>query len=195
VTMNVTQSVLNALCDVGRPIILRYVSADSCISSCNIGVQVLRQFNIRSHPIAVKFAAFNQKAHEFLLAGHPEWAKQERDGAYGVGAGYGHGPSDDAWDGHLVLVVRGRYLLDLSADQASRPNRGIHITPLWFILPVGGGFVRKIALTNEKGGTVSYEPDPANTSWRVAPDWKRSWDEPVREVTAAVRRTLKEAGV
>ena len=191
-----TDVVVDALCRVGRPIILRYASPDSCIASCRIGMDVLRMFGIRSHPIAVKAAVFNQKGHEFMDSGHPDWVRQGRDGAHSVGIGYG-GPDPRKWDGHLVLLVRGRLLLDLSIDQAARPDKGIYLHAFRTVLPTG--FLEQgsgLVVQNPEGGTISYELNLGNRSWKFAPDWREGrWDDVTHLVTVAVRQRLKEMAV
>lgn len=183
------ETVLRALCDVGRPLMLNWMGLDSCIAACRVGKAVLRRMRIHSSPLAVKVAAFNAKGHEFMLDGHPEWVKEQRDGAYALGAGYGPGPRSDAWNGHLVLVVGSSHLLDLSGDQLSRPAHGISVGPFFAPLPTQGfaALSEFIVWRNPGGGAVVYEADPENDAWKLAPDWDlERWMPLVEEVHRAV---------
>ena len=180
-----TVPILEALCARARPIILKYASIDSCIASTRIGMEVLRRLKIQSSPLAVKVVAFNKKGSEFMLAKHPEWVREQKDGAYGVGIGHGHGKGT-GWDGHLVLIVRDgtRYLLDLSIDQASRPQHGIVLTP--FYTPYTG---EPLTLEIPNGGAIIYETEPDNKEWKQAPDWNlKRWSNAVEEVLEALPR-------
>ncbi len=180
-----TVRTLETLCRVGRPTILGHgISVDSCIASTRIGVEALRRIGIAAGPTAVKVAAFNKEGHRAMVAGHPEWVREQRDGAYGIGIGY---PTDGpGWDGHLVITVERKWLLDLSIDQASRPEHGIVLKPFF----TRRAFTSKgvMLLRIPDGGALRYELDPDNKAYKHAPDWRLTkWGPIVKEIVAAIR--------
>lgn len=181
--------ILDSLCHVGRPVLLQFFRLDSCIASSNVVRQVLASYHVYSEAVPVKAYVVNAKGDEFLRQGHADWVREKREGAYAVGVGYG-GPDPDAWDGHLVLIVDHRYLLDMSADQLARPQYDILVTPL--IAKVDGVDLSRpksrLALGLEKGGVLLYEGDPDNQLFRRAPDWMR----PYRDVVRALSETLRQ---
>lgn len=183
--------ILDSLVHVGRPILLQYFSLDSCIASSNVSRQILWAHHIYAEAAPVKAYVVNAKGDEFLRKGHPEWVKGMRDGAYAVGVGYG-GPNPDKWDGHLVLVVDHRYLVDMSGDQFARPEYGIEVKPFYARLDGVDltGRKSRLALGLPNGGVLLYEGDPDNQLFRRAPDWLRPYREVVRDVSKALSQDL-----
>jgi hypothetical protein len=103
--------------------------ARSCIAATRIGLEVLRAFGVVGYPTPVTVAAFN-RAGWLAFQREPDQPVTESDipNAWAVGI-VGTGAVDQqtgSWDGHLVLHVN-RYLVDLSADQLSRPQRNLPV--------------------------------------------------------------------
>lgn len=165
-----TTRILDLLCKVGRPTMLKEgLALDSCIATCRIALEVLRRFRIPANPIAVKLLALNAKANKFMLGGHEDWVATQKHGSYSIGMGHGQGPDSQKWDGHLVLIVQRQWLLDLSIDQASRPEHGILTEPFYTRKAFNANDV--MLLRREQGTVLRYELDHENRYWKNAPDW------------------------
>jgi hypothetical protein len=186
------QALVAALAATARAEILRDFRADSCIVSTRIALEVLRRFGVGGYALSVRAMIANAPFLERLKggaappAGHEDalrWAAE--DGAWLIGLGFGEaGPG--RWPGHLVVIAERRWLVDLSLDQASRPQRSIVLRPL--VAVVGEPFLRgRKALEVPMGGSlVRYEAVPRDRSYRNAPDWDdpRRWAPAVQRIVA-----------
>lgn len=181
---------LSWLVSRGRPLILEHFSADSCLASTRIAVEVLEAFGYRARPLPGSLRVFNPAATQVLRAGetlsnehHEAGARMvEVPGERGVwvdeqgGSGYGS---------HLVCLVAvpagqtvatmpgaEAVVLDLSLDQAARPKKDIDVAASMFGL---SSVERALAgipfgfFTN--GCAVTYQAN-GDTTFRRAHDWK-----------------------
>lgn len=101
----------------------------SCVDGSAIGADVLRYFGVSVRGLAVRCLAITPDA----LAWNSEhgWDSRAPVG-HSVGIGYagmaGQATAAGDWDGHLVLYApRHRNLVDLTIDQADRPEHGLHL--------------------------------------------------------------------
>ena len=131
--MNTT--IFETLVNFGREEILRDYSPGGCIASTRIAIDVLDYFKINAKPLSVKVEIFNEAMVKRIEAGvhggsHEERIKWfEEDGSWGIGIGFGGQPG--RWPGHLVALVENKWLLDMSLDQANRPERMIFLRPCY----------------------------------------------------------------
>lgn len=148
---------------------------DICVLSGWAGRELLRRFGISAKPVAVRAVALNDVFWE--LTGE-DWDKvfsvnleddDVPDEAWSVGIGFGP-ESPGRWPGHLVLTTRNPdMLLDLTLDQASRPERGINLYPL------ADEIERGVLQAFERGeGTLSfYDPETGTrVAYGMIPDLK-----------------------
>jgi hypothetical protein len=149
-------------------------SSASCIPAAAVGVSVLEQFNIVATELPVQALALNSSAMRAWEAGEQWWSKVE--GACVVAMG---NPDTDAppghWAGHLV-VIAGRTMLDLTADQASRPKHSLKIPALRLDLPAAffqlGQDQYEVYQPDGPGTTaIGYRPAYANTSYKNTSLW------------------------
>jgi hypothetical protein len=173
--------------EVRAAVLTRY-RPDSCIASARALLNVLAYYGItgaRAVPVAA--GAWNAAAWQAQTGNLPpgQWPRD----AYAVrvdGQG-GHPPG--GWDGHLV-VTTGRYLLDPSIDQASRPEHGLHLAPAAHELPRPWDGTAQW-LTVLTGGTVLvYEPI-TDTGYKRSPNWSAR-TAVMRQVTGTAIRALNE---
>lgn len=130
------EAVLQSLLAVARPLILDEFSADSCIASTRIAIDVLDYFGIKADRMPISIAVFNQEAVTELASGttmvnlHNKMATisvEEPGGPWSVGVGSGAGTG---WAGHLVATIPDAgILIDLSIDQGNRPHKGLDLGP------------------------------------------------------------------
>lgn len=170
-----------------RKLIRTGYNADSCIASCRIGMDLLARFDIKAEPLAVKLLVLNAAYVRHIdESGHMAQSIEERerwyaeDGAHSIGIGIPHGLDPGR---HVVLIVEGELLWDLSIDQASRPERDIMLAKP-FLAPTSPAFLagREMLTGRNVGGTlVSYSARPGYDFWSSSPNWQADGhDAPMR---------------
>jgi hypothetical protein len=175
----------------------RDVPRDTCILHTHGAMQILSRLGVRCRPLPVQVQAFNPVIAEYMRAGHnpedltpQEW---EARGGWSVGVGFntrdGIQTREGAWDGHLVLLVRERFLLDLTADQLARPDRGL-VIPRDGLCVEAREFVkgkRPDATVELDGSIVAYWHHRGPTAKRYVDHQWRPWDPGI--VVDLVQRT------
>jgi hypothetical protein len=179
------------LCDIGREELLKHFTVDSCIASTKVAIKVLSHFRMNARPLSVgleiRNTVFQQLVQE--TGGPPpnndvaqEWLKK---GAWSVCVA-----PDKVDIGHVVAIVMNECLLDLSLDQASRPNKGIVMKPGVGVLP--SGFWRDGVAYMINGCSVVYWPVKENEIFRTSNDWRiGSRTTPIaKEIIRQIQRKL-----
>ena len=210
-------ALMQALIDVGRPIILESFSPDSCIASTRIGLAVLTYFGIAAKEYPVSITVLNKDAMQFLAehdgdlfalkAETMKYAVEDRGGPWTVGLGAPDLPElrpngTVGWPGHLVIGMR-RWdrLLDLSLDQVSRPHKNMPLGATMIDVPEHWWDITEerqpTVLTDGTSGTVLLLMHRHDTNYRKAPNWKgiSGGDKyTMRAVTAQIIKALRGQG-
>jgi hypothetical protein len=176
--------VLAGLTVVARPIMLDgHVRPDSCIAMTAVAVEVMRYFGYDANPLNVEVLIVNRAWREALERGEFDPTVKLPDalfeaGAYGLGLGVESQRLEklargEEAGGHVVAVVD-RYLVDLSLDQASRPQHGIDLAPRIFefdgvVTPEERAWTYAL---NDGACFVEYKLRPDIQTWRDSPDWR-----------------------
>ena len=194
-----TEQVLAAFAAVARPLFRRSYPANSCIASSRIAIEVARRFGIQAKPLAAQLWVRNDRLTK-LLETTPDPTRDQveewkRMGAAGMTIGIGQPArfENGEWNRHLVAVVQGRWLVDASIDQGNEPGRlelpGVLIARLPQPITTGP-WTRSYWLLD--GTRIDYTFDPAERSYRVAPDWhpRPVADEVTEAVVGAMRSEL-----
>jgi hypothetical protein len=152
--------ILDGVHQLVRPAILadgRFIAA-SCILTTRIAYETLKAFDVDSDPLSVSARVINAP----LAAAMLQATEDGRDPQALT--------QDEVPDGHAVVLQRGGHvvlvagddLLDLSLDQADRPQYGMHLEPLWIRMPpdVSGQLRRGLPISTrlDDGTAVVYEP-------------------------------------
>lgn len=76
---------------------------------------------------------------------------------------------------HLVAIVAGRWLLDLSIDQGNQPDKGIELGPV--VHAVCDGFLtgREPLVRNEGDVKLEYWAEPPDQRFRDTGAWRREF--------------------
>lgn len=151
------------LARVARPHLRAVFAADSCVASTRIGLDVLAALGVAARPLPVRMATANA-AHLRTAAGA---APDGGEWVVDVGA---------RPPGHVVIGVPAAGLLvDLAADQADRPGRGIHI-PGPLVVPAAADFFTtpgaQAGVGLPGGGAVAYRRERAR-HYTSSPNWTR----------------------
>jgi hypothetical protein len=177
--------VLDAVTEQARPILLEEFRADSCIASTKVGLDVLAYFGMRGEPLAVSAMLFNAEAMTMLNEGtsmedlHAVMKAIPADqpgGPWSLGLGVGSS-QPGTWAGHLVVALpQYRTIVDLSADQASRPHKGLTVETFHAVIDNTewwSGEDPIVTFGTSEGATFVLDrrsPDPEG--FRSAPNWQ-----------------------
>jgi hypothetical protein len=174
------QALLDGIVELARPLILESFRPDSCIASTAVALDTLAVFGIGARPLNTEAQILNAPlvarldAGEALPSGEAaQLAWMDSFGGWSLGLGMGLDANPGHWPGHLVCWLNSGAFIDLSLDQASRPEKGIELTPGLFTPPPGferGGVPAPFLLP---GGTACiYEARPHDLSYCRAADWR-----------------------
>jgi hypothetical protein len=158
------ETVLRLLAAEARPMILAGWGPESCAVSTRIALDVCRAVGVSAKPLAVAVMAFNEPAWPLFLDGVPvhEWPPE----AWSVGI-------DPEERSHVVALVEGTTLLDLSADQLDRPEKRLRV-PEPVVARVGPAFLTDgdhLGLSDDEGTRLLYRRG-GDLNWlHRSPDW------------------------
>lgn len=183
------QEILKLINTVCRTETLRQFSVTSCVASTRVLTDVLQYFGHSSEPLPVTVVAMNEGALEQLHQGVPveDWPQD----AWSVGV-VGTGVSENKrWDGHLVAIVDGKWLVDPSLDQASRPQRGLKLDPCVLDATSWTDKAQRATWRSENGIVLVYQQMTNPGNWRSSPDWALTKPATRRSVRDAVARSIR----
>lgn len=172
------QVILGTLAQFGRRQMLKEWELDSCIAATAIAIDVVKHYGMKAEPFPVTLQVWNpasrKKINELGRLPTPDEKSWQDEGGWSVGVGFGiHRESPQKWPGHLVALVDDEILLDLSVDQANRPQHNIQ-------LGAGGGFVpnfekfysgEECHVTESCDCLLIYEAKLGESRYEQSPDW------------------------
>lgn len=172
-----TAASLRTLVTLVRAEVLTTHRLDSCIASTRAFIDACALLGWKARPFPVVLEAYNAKLVALLdeweaVGSSPEPPQGTLD-AWAAAGGYvviiGK-TCEPGFAGHVVAVVEGRFLVDPSVDQASRPGKALHLTD-----PVVAPYQREgvLALKREDGIVLRYHPAPDNQRYLTSPDWTK----------------------
>lgn len=180
-----------------KPALAAVYPPDSCINAACIAQRVFDVLGMKSQPLTVQVDVMNPPLVRFLNRFHAEHKRQPSEqewtdaaaaikGGHIIGLGYAQSPipgqpytERNRWAGHLVTILEGRVLIDITLDQADRPGSGIVLKPVvQEVLPaflVGSGWLPTIHGRGDQTSMAVYKARPLDNTYRSAGAWKR-WD-------------------
>lgn len=147
--MTSLDAVVYRLIEEGRPAILERFRPSSCIASTRVAVEVLRAHGFPAWAQATR-AMFTSPGWSVAIAGTGDMAEGQ-------------------YDAHVVAVAREgqrHVLVDLSADQASRPERGLIVEPVAFAFDGTWPIGKRLP----SGAIAAYDL-VRSRAYRSSPDW------------------------
>lgn len=178
-----------------RAEVLRTHHDRSCLMSTRVLIETAKYFGVYAKPVPVKTAFLNGAAIAAMEQELP--LEQWPDDAWSVGIeGTGQkGVRNDpkGWDGHMVAVTK-TVLVDPSADQMSRPEKGMPLEAFAAPIPTewSTGDQPTVFRAGGPGGLVLiYTPMTTPGPWRDSPDWS-GHRQIATEATAAAIRVLRD---
>jgi hypothetical protein len=197
------QRIVDTFCAMARPYMIRYLAGKvaECIACVRITEQVLGAFGIAVEPLPVAMAVSCDEKKFAFLSGIPA-EERARLGVKSTPQGDRMRRLKQDWEGHLVALAGGRWLIDPTLDQASQPDRGFVIpTDGMFCLDVSSRSVPardmavdvKAECSNGLKLRVQYWPLDDMT-YLTAPAWELDHITPaIRGITRALRERLEAA--
>lgn len=156
-----------------RPAILRHFDANSCVATARVTIDVLAHFGVDAVPLPTEAHFFNAEAMRLIHSQGPDRSEAllqatSRDtfgGPWAVSLGAADA-GQDGTAGHVtVYVPRWNCVYDLSADQASRPHKGLTIGPAVFGIDPDADWVRD---TSSFGAYEVSQPETSGFGAAVA---------------------------
>jgi hypothetical protein len=181
---------MNQMCDeIPARMTAEGFGRGTCILHTRLAIMRARQDGIRARALACRVHVQNAEwvALTERLGHPPTEADFEGTEAWAMGIGFGQGEGRPGYDAHVVTVVEERYVLDLTIDQANRPQRNILLRPGHF--EARDGFLDgEVGIGYEqKGSHVLYTALPDERGYLTVPDWTmvRAGDPVVKRMLAA----------
>jgi hypothetical protein len=156
-----TKRIIDEYAAIARPIMLQWMTRESCISAVRLTLETMQLFGLRAvaHPVCF---ALQVPARKYArICGFPpdklEEIKAKSESWINL--------ADGGWQGHLVAVVEDRWILDPSIDQAQSLEFGVPINPMVMVMDAAGheadlkkNLEIKIGLALDSGdeGTLNY---------------------------------------
>lgn len=193
---------LTAFMNAACALLPKRFKPDCCIAATRLAVEVLgSRLKMDVVPLTCEAWVFNAPARAWVESrdwprNPDEVAEWHGKGCWTVTVGE-RSATGPGWSGHLVAIVAGRVLIDLSLGQASRPHKLILAHPLvatadadFAVPPPDGGPERELHYNLPAGGKVAYVARHGDHSYRPCKDWgKIGRDrELVSTLAGAVRR-------
>lgn len=172
---------------------------DSCITGARILFDVCGHYGLGRKVLKVAVVIYNEPMSERLRRGErpkdvetvKRWGKE--DGSWNVGIGADGTPDrPDHFNGHLVVLVDDKLLVDPTLPQANRPEYGIELYPLAVLIEdesdIYGGEVRDCIITYK----IDRDDD---RRWVPTESWQnRTLRQPIVDVViAACDKALESA--
>lgn len=184
---------LEVIAEVTPNILLRrYKDVNCCIAATRIIIEVLKKLHFRDiKPFVVEANIFNETYVKKgrMPESHEEAEQWLGEGAWQVVLGDRSQEIKGRWPGHLTIVIKDHYLLDVAIFQASRPHKNINLHPILTTVPED--FIKG----EDKCGLmflncmVVYVAHPEDKTYQATRDW---WDvSKSKEVVSEVYNEVK----
>ena len=185
---------LESLACAAEQVLRESGTSHACIGAAQIVRAVARAHGLDTIIVPTRVAVWNSVWIDFVgLNGRPPSTRTESESllnaggwCVAIGAGYpddrearfGYSAERGSYNGHLVAVVEGRWLVDPTLGQTADAARGLVTGPL--VAEIGSSaFLLGIAhfASRFRWGThpqvhVTYEAVPEDQSYRATPAWR-----------------------
>jgi hypothetical protein len=129
-------AVIAAFGSIARPIMRKFMNTTSCISAARTTIETMRIYGLRAVelPVCFVFQVLVRKYARIIGIRGEELAEIKAKSA-----SWEHVSSKRAgWDGHLIVLVENRWLIDAAIDQADSPRFGVRLPPEVFVADLAG---------------------------------------------------------
>jgi hypothetical protein len=169
---------LNRVARRMRSTMLTQYRPDSCVVATRALIDALAHFGVRAMPLVARALVLSPAVAQALREYNPQTLRVpeilqlcEQMGGWSVGVGWPDVEVPGHWEGHLVTLIEGTRVVDLTLDQASRPMRDIRLEPVAVdIDPLTIEQAGSFSL-NCRGSLVCYHAFPADRTYEDLHDW------------------------
>ena len=128
-------AVIEAFAKTARPIMRQFMSANSCIGAARTTIEVMRLYGLRAVEKPVCYA-FQVPARKYArVSGFSAEARAEMEAK---ATSWRDELTENGWNGHLLVLVEDRWLIDAAIDQADAPEFGVPVPPEIFVVDTKG---------------------------------------------------------
>jgi hypothetical protein len=129
-------AVIAAFGRIARPIMRKFMPAPSCIGAARTTIETMRIFGLQAveFPVCYAFQVPARKYAQFSGFTAAERAVMKARSANWVDLA----PPGSGWNGHLVVLVEDRWLIDPSIDQVDAPRFGVSVAAEAFVVDTVG---------------------------------------------------------
>ncbi len=132
----VTTKVIARFASIARPVMRKFMDAASCIAAARTTLEVMKIYGLRAVEIPTCFV-FQVPARKYArISGFTaaERAEMKAESA----TWRDEKPEGTGWNGHLIVLVEDRWILDPSIDQANAPEFGVFVPSEVFVIDTRG---------------------------------------------------------
>jgi len=176
------QALVSRYAAIARPLLLSFTKPEcrnaDCIGATRMALWCFEALGLRAEPIAMTWVVQAPSLQFAFVCG---LRGEVLEAAKLQAANYTHREvaGGQGWDGHLVLAVEGRWLVDSTFDQCAA-HRDLDIPPTVLVVDCGSLHPRDAAIranfTTDKGipFSVDYQPlDGEDDGWRNSEAWNQ----------------------
>jgi len=193
--------VVQRFVQVARPIMLRFMRVNSCISAARVTTLVMEQWGISSEVVAVRLVVQCANKQFAYTSGYTD-EELRKMAPHAASITQTYRDTVKGWTGHLVVVAAG-HLIDCTLDQAHSEEHHIWLTNGVFACELTGDNVdalragelgMRLVVDNDETQTlddieVRYMP-LVDDSWRETEAWN---EQELVFLAAMISRAMKGA--
>lgn len=131
-----TERIIATFARVARPIMRKWMTPNSCIASARVTIETMKLFNLRAEEIPVSYV-FQVPARKYArISGFS--GKEQADMKCKATTWRDELPEGLGWNGHLLVLVEDRWVLDPSIDQMASRGFRVEIPEEVFVIDTAG---------------------------------------------------------
>lgn len=127
-------AVIAAFAKIARPIMRQWMTKNSCIGAARTTIEVMKLYGLRATAKPVSYA-FQVPARQYARVGGFSAAEEAEMRAR---ANSWQDEKTGGWNGHLLVLVADRWLLDPALDQMDSPEYGVALPEEVFVIDTDG---------------------------------------------------------
>lgn len=132
-----TEKIVREFGVIGRAVMRESMTRTSCIAAARTTIEVMRQFGLKAYEVPVSFA-FHVPARKYArVCG---FSLEEKRRMRATAATWREDASHDGngWNGHLIVFVADRWMIDPAIDQASCEELGVTVPEEALVVDTAG---------------------------------------------------------
>lgn len=122
---------------LARPVMREFMTAASCIAAARTTIEVMRRFGLKAYEVPVSFIFYVPARNYARTCG---FTRREREAMRARAANWRDDipENGESWNGHLIVIVEDRWMIDPAIDQAACEELGVSVSPQTLIVDTRG---------------------------------------------------------